>query len=208
MKIIFLFCYIGFAFPPNTLFGSDLDSTKTGMSFGVTGGVSQHNSLSADVYVISVIQIFSNSIEGNYGYTYFKNKTSYSGVKDLYFNSHGLFIEGNYYLSKSFFIGTRFVVNFNFVDAKSQNNFKKYSNLDSPTYFSGLAGYGQIGYLHQIGEIFCIKLQGQFGLHAYKITEDWLLIDNSSSELRDAQNGIENHSDFLYNISIGLTVQL
>jgi len=59
-----------------------------------------------------------------------------------------------------------------------------------------------------MGDTFGIKLQGQIGLHNYKIAQGYLLIDNSSSDLRNVQHGIERHAELLYNLSIGLTFRL
>jgi len=84
----------------------------------------------------------------------------------------------------------------------------KFTQIDSPTFFSGISGYGHLGYHLPIGQHIGIKLQGQIGLHNYKIAQGWLLIDNSSSDVRSAQFGIERHARFLYNLSIGLVFKL
>lgn len=208
MKNRFLLCFIGLTITSITVFGSDKDSTKIRMALGATGGLSQYSSLSGDIYGGVIIPFNLNKAEINFGYTYLKNGTDYSGVKDLEFNSHGLFIEGNYYLIKGLYGGLKFAINFNWVDNESQKKFDIYPDTDSPTFFSGIAGYGHIGYYQPIGENFGIKLQGQIGFHNYKISEGWLLIDNSSNDLRDAQHGIESHAELLYNLSLGLTFRL
>jgi hypothetical protein len=208
MKIKLLICITGLIFFSNSLSASDTDSTKMRISLGATGGISQINSLSGDIYGGLIIPINTNKLETNFGYLFFKNNTDYSGVKDLQFRSHGLFMEGNYYFTKGFYGGARFAINFNWVDKESQEKFEIYPDTDSPTFFSGIAGYGHLGYHLSIGEKFGIKLQGQIGLHNYKIAEGWLLIDNSSSDVRNAQFGIERHAELLYNLSIGLTFKL
>ncbi len=208
MKIKLLICITGIIFFSNSLSASDADSTKMRMALGVNGGISQNNSLSGDIYGGVVIPINKNRLETNFGYSFFKNITDYGGVKELQFSSHGLFLEGNYYFTEGFYGGARFAINFNWVDKESQEKFEIYPDTDSPTFFSGIAGYGHLGYHLSIGEKFGIKLQGQIGLHNYKIAEGWLLIDNSSSDVRNAQFGIERHAELLYNLSIGLTFKL
>jgi hypothetical protein len=208
MKNRFLLCLVGLIISSITLFASDNGNTNRRINLGVTGGLSQCSSLSGDVYGGVILPFNPNKTEINFGYTYFKNSTDYSGVKDLEFNSHGLFIEGNYYLIKGLYGGLKFAINFNWVDNQSQKKFEAYPDIDSPTFFPGIAGYGHVGYYLPMGDTFGIKLQGQIGLHNYKIAQGCLLIDNSSSDLRNVQHGIERHAELLYNLSIGLTFRL
>ncbi len=208
MKFKLLICITGLIFISSSLSASNTDSVKVKIILGLNGGISQSNSLSGDIYGGAIIPINTNKLETNFGYSFFKNNTDYSGVKELHFSSHGLFIEGNYYFTEGFYGGARFSVNFNWVDKESQEKFEIYPDIDSPTFFSGIAGYGHLGYHLSIGENIGIKLQGQIGLHNYKISEGWLLIDNSSSDVRNAQFGIERHAELLYNLSIGLTFKL
>ena len=195
---ILIICLLGAIFLANNSFGSDK------FSIGATGGLSQNNSLSGDLYISYKLK----KLEVNSGYSVFGNKASYRGVNDLQFISHGMFAQGNYYLIGGLYGGLRFAFNLNWVDKGSQKLFDNYQNIDSPTFFSGNAVYGQIGYYQQLGKIIGIKLQTQIGVHSYKIAQGWLLTNNSGSAVTDAQFGIERHSDFLYNLSLGLVFKL
>lgn len=207
MKIKQLICITGLIFFTSSLSASNSNDAKMRISFGAAGGISQHSSLSGDIYGGLVVPVNRNKLETNFGYSFFKNNTDYSGVKDLLFSSHGLFIEGNYYFTEGFYGGARFAINFNWVDKESQEKFKNYPDTDSPTFFPGTAGFAHLGYHLPISKKIGIKLQGQIGLHNYKITEGWLLID-TSDDARNAQYGIERHAELLYNLSIGLTFKL
>jgi len=188
-------------------FAANADSTSSKISIGLTGGLSQNWSNSIDIYGGSVITIRSKKLEVNCGYTHFKNITDYQSVSELEFSSHGVFAESNIYFTEGFFAGLRYAVNFNWVDKLSQEKFEAIPETDAPTFFSGTAGYGQLGYHQQLGRI-GIKVQGQIGIHNYKIAEGWLLIDSSSSDVINSQLGIERHSQLLYNLSVGLTFKL
>lgn len=196
---------IGFT---NAAFGFGNDSTKVRVLIGAAGGLSQHRSFSGDVYGGVILPLKSKKVNANIGYTYFQNSTSYSQVNDLKFSSHGLFLEGNFYLMKGFYAGLKLSVNLNLVDKTSQQKFDIYPDTDSPTFFGGTAGYLNLGYHKSIVDKIGIKLQGQIGLHNYKISENWLLIDNTDDDFRDEEFGIESHAEFLYNFSIGFTYQL
>jgi len=128
MKIKLLICITGLTFLSNSLSASDTDNTKMRLILGVTGGISQNNSLSGDIYGGATILINTNKLETNFGYSFFKNNTDYSGVKGLHFSSYGLFMEGNYYFTEGFYGGARFAINFNWVDKKSQEKFEVYPN--------------------------------------------------------------------------------
>ena len=179
---------------------TERDAREKRFSVGVTGGIAQSNSFSGDLY--GALRFKKNDL--NFGYLNFGNKTSYKGVSDLQFKSHGLFVEGNHYLIGGLYTGLRFSVNFNWINKESHKLFDNNPNLDSPTFFSGIAGYGQIGYCHPIGNTFSIKIQTQIGLHNYKISQGWFLIDNSNDDFRNERLGIERHAEILYNLSIGL----
>lgn len=203
--MLFLF---GLIYCVNNSFCAEPDSIKTTFSVGITGGLSQNNSFFGDVYGGVKLVPISKNIDVNVGYSVFSNKTSYRGVDNLLFTSHGLFVEGNYFLIGGLYGGLRFSVNFNWIDPDSQKQFEYYPNIDSPTFFSGIAGYGQVGYYHPIKKFIGIKLQLQIGLHNYKISEGWLLYDNSSSDIRNMQFGIERHAEFLYNLGVGFVFKL
>ena len=200
--VTFLIGLIMFSLPA---FGSNQDSTKISFSLGISGGLAQYNSFSGDLYGGVTIPFQDKKAEINLGYLYFVSNTDYEDIQDLEFSSHGLFLEGNYYLKKGFYTGLRFAVNFNWVDKESQKKFDNIPDIDSPTFFSGIAGYGQLGLCLPIGNKLGIKLQGQIGIHNYQIAQGWLLIDNSNSDLRKAEIGIYRHAALLYNLSVGLT---
>ena len=71
--------------------------------------------------------------EANAGNTTFVNETSYQGIQDLKFNSHGIFLEGNYFMIKGLYCGLRLAFNLNHVTKDSQAKFDVYTNIDSPT---------------------------------------------------------------------------
>jgi len=193
-----------------TLLVTDVIASDSGKFFavGATGGISQKSYFSGDLYGGIILPVGKTSFEANVGYTTFANETSYQGVQELKFNSHGIFLEGNYYMIKGLYCGLRLALNFNNVTKDSQAKFKNYSDLDSPTTFFGKAVYGQIGYYQSLGERFGLRIQGQLGFHDYKISQGWIISSDSSSSLRDEQYGIERHGDFLHNISIGLILNL
>jgi len=201
-------CTLGLIMISTALSASVTDSTRSNMTLGITAGLAQNTSFSADVFVESILPIHSHIIGVRFGYLHFKNTTEYSGVKDLEFSSHGLFTEGNYYFTDVFYGGLRFALNFNWVAGESQKKFDDVPDIDSPTFFTGIAGYMHLGYHQPIGKNIGIKFQAQIGLHNYKIAQGWLLIDNSSDEIRNAQLGIEEHAAFLYNLSVGFTYKL
>jgi hypothetical protein len=198
-------CILGLIMISTALSASVTDSTKNNVTLGISAGLAQNTSFSADVFVESILPIHSHNFGMSFGYLHFKNTTDYSGVKDLEFSSHGLFTEGNYYFSDAFYGGLRFALNFNWVVGESQKKFDDVPDIDSPTFFTGIAGYMHLGYHQPIGKNIGIKLQGQIGLHNYKIAQGWLLVDNSSDDIRNAQFGIEKHAAFLYNLNVGFT---
>jgi hypothetical protein len=208
MKNTLLICLLGLTMFSNSSFGSDSERTSRRGALGVTGGLSQHGSFSGDIYGGANVPINKINIEVNGGYSYFKNSTDYQGVKDLQFDSHGLFVEGNYFIDRGLYCGIRFALNFNWVDKVSQEKFDNFPDVDSPTFFSGIAGYGHLGYYQLIGKNIGLKLQGQIGLHNYKISEGWLLVNNSDDDIRNEQFGIERHAEVLYSLSVGLVFRL
>ena len=179
---------------------AERDARGKRFSIGVTGGIAQNNSFSGDLY--GALRFKKNDL--NFGYLHFGNKTSYRGVSDLHFKSHGLFVEGNHYLIGGLYGGLRFAINFNWVNKESQKLFENKPNINSPTFFSGIAGYGQIGYCQPIGGTFSIKFQTQIGLHNYRISQGWFLIDTSNDDFNNERLGVERHAELLYNLSIGL----
>ncbi len=203
-----LFFLTGLLILANASFASATDKQNVRIILGFTGGVSQQNSLSGDIYGGIIMPVDKSKIELNCGYSFFKNNTNYSRIEDLEFSSHGLFMEGNYYIIDKLYGGLRFAVNFNWINKESQQKFNKYPDIDSPTFFSGLAGYAHLGYHQPITKKIGVKLQGQMGIHNYKIAEGSVLIDNSSSDIINLQFGIERHTELLYNVSISLTFKI
>ena len=168
---------------------------------GLSRGLSQNNSICGDLYFGAALPFEQHNIEAYLGYSFFANETEYRGVRGLEFKSYGLFVEGNYFITEGLYGGMRFALNFNRVAESSQAKFDDYSDIVSPGSFTGTAGYGQIGYLQPIGYRFSLKVQGQVGIHSYKIKEGAILF-NLSSYRRDAPT--ERHTNFLYNLSLGL----
>ena len=206
MKKIILFCLVGLMFFNNKSFCSDKDK----FSIGLTGGMSQNKSFSGDLYLGTTLSLYSEklkNLEVNTGYSFFSNKTSYRGINNLQFKSHGLFTEGNYYFTEGLYGGLRFAINFNWIDKESQKLFDNQPDIDSPTFFIGTAAYGHIGYYKPMGKNVGIKMQAQIGLHSHKVTQGWQ-IGTSDNPIREAQRGIENHIEFLYNLSIGIVFKL
>ncbi|MCL2683361.1 MAG: hypothetical protein FWE63_07785 [Bacteroidales bacterium] len=210
-----IICLLAVMFFAEQSFCAESDSTRTEKNsekakfiIGATGGLSQNNFLSGDLYCGVSIPLKSDQLEINFGYSTFSNKATYRGVKNLQFKSHGLFIEGNYVLSSGLYFGLRVAFNLNWVDENSQKLFDNYT-FKSPTFFSGKAFYGQIGYYYPIGTSIGIKGQFQIGLHNYKIAEGrYWQFGNSNDPIRDAQLGVEWRIGFLYNLSVGFILKL
>lgn len=192
------------------IYGSNQDSTEYKYSLGMSGGLAQHNTFSSDFYGGVSIPINSTYVEINFGYLYFESNTDYAEIQDLEFNSHGLFLEGNYYLIKGFYTGLRFAVNFNWVDKESQKKFDNLPNIDSPDFFLGRSLFGHVGYRFSLGNRFFLKFQGQIGLHNYKIAEGnfWQIGSDSNRPNQEIEEGIETKLHLLHNISLRLTYNL
>jgi hypothetical protein len=207
---ILIISLFGLTLFANKSFCTEKETTENKFFVGVTSGLSQNNSLSGDLYGGINIPLKKMKLDVNFGYSVFKNKTSYSGVNNLQFISHGLFIEGNYYLIEGLYTGLRIAVNYNWINDNSQKLFDNYPDIESPKGFSGTASFLNIGYNQPIGNNVCLKLQAQIGIHNHRVAEGWYwsLSDNSSNDFRAAQFGVERHYEFLYNISIGLVFKL
>jgi hypothetical protein len=150
-------------------YSSDTDSIPSKFQIGLKGGISQNNTFSGDVSFGFVFKLNKKRTEVNAGYTYFNNTTDFDQVEDLLYFSHGLFGEINFFLISNFYAGARLSVNMNFVDEESQNKYSRNSDRDPPTYFTGMSACGQLGYSQPIGKSFCIRLQGQIGVHNYRM---------------------------------------
>ena len=178
--------------------------------FGVTGGITQNSCLSGDIYGGYRFKNNSMLYETNFGYTFFKNSTRFDGFDNLFYASHGVFGEFNYLLTPRLFTGARASINMNFVDGKSQDNYELQSTKDAPTYFTGMAVFGQIGY-----NIFCCKsidlrLKAQLGFQKYIIGTGAIYISNDISpipaEYRDTY-ARESQLKLLGNLSIGIIIK-
>ena len=188
---------------------SGLDSLQYKFHFGLSGGLSQNNSLSGDIYGGMVIPLNSYIIETNFGYTYFKNTTDFDNVKDLLYYSHGIFGEANYFLTSHFYGGVRVSLNMNFVDKASQKKYDEASTRNPPTYFTGIAGFGQLGYNLPIGRKINLRLQGQVGVQNFHIATGALYFSNSNPPFNISDRYTEEkQSKLLYNLSVGLIVKL
>ena len=209
MKYRLVICIAGFLLSAITLFGASSDSTNNRFILGFTGGFSQNSSLSGDVYGGVIKPLNNGNVEANFGYTYFNNKTSYRGVDDIYFNSHGIFVEGNYYFTQGLYGGVKFALNFNWVDEESQEKFNNVSFLDSPEFFIGQILNFQSGYLLKLNDNFFLRLQGQIGLHSFEIAEGeyWQLGGTDSPIMRERFK-VQDKLQLMYNLSLGLTFRI
>ena len=186
---------------------SDMDSLQVKFQIGLTGGFSQNNSMAGDIYLGFVSPKISKKLEFNIGYNYFKNTTNFDNVKDLLYYSHGVFGEANCFLTSNIYTGARLSVNMNFVDKASQDIYVLFSTRNPPTYFSGLSGFGQIGYNQALGKVINLRLQGQIGLHNYRIATGALYFSNMDSPTTDSYTE-EKQTKFLYDLSLGLNIKL
>lgn len=186
---------------------SGSDSLQIRFHFGANGGINQNNSSCGDVFGGLIIPYNSKRIEANLGYTYFKNTTNFDKVKDLLYRSHGVFGEANYFFDKNIYAGVRFSLNMNFVDKESQNKYDLVSNRNPPTYFTGIAEFGQLGYNQPIGQRVNLRLQGQIGLQNYRIATGALYFSNMDLPTTDRYTE-EKQLKLLCNLTLGLIVKL
>ncbi len=211
MNKLRIFVIIGMFVITIKAYCSDSDSLQSKFHFGLTGGFSQSSSLSGDFFGGLIFPLNSNRIESNIGYSYFKNKTDFDNVIDLWYYSHGVFGEANFFLISNVYAGARLSVNMNFVDKESQNMYDKISPKDPPTYFTGIAGFGQLGFIQPVGKRINFRLQGQIGIQNYRIATGALYFSNSNSPIPDNMKdkyAEEKQSKFLYNLSLGLIIKL
>ncbi len=183
-------------------YSQKIDSLNNNFHLGFLGGINQINSFNFDAFGGTKINILSTSVEANFGYSYFQNLTNYNVVNDILYYSHGLYAEGNYFLNSIFYAGIRLNLNVNRVDKDSQTRFDAINGINSPTFFTGIATFAQLGIYHSLTPKISFRMQGQIGIHNFKIAQDAIYFSNSSD--RDAQFGIESRSEFLYNLTTGL----
>jgi hypothetical protein len=203
---------IAIAFILHSQFGNCLETSiaPNKIIFGVTGGVSQNSLLTGDIYggyrFVNNLKLF----ETNLGYTFFQNSTKFDGFDNIFYSSHGVFGEFNYYLSPGLFTGVRGSINMNFVDGRSQDNYELQSTKDAPTYFTGMALFGQIGYNVLCLRNFDFRLKAQLGLQNYLIGTGAIYISNDTSpvpaESRD-KYARELQLKLLGNLSIGMIIK-
>jgi len=186
---------------------SDSDSLQNKFHLGLDGGFSQNYSMAGDIYLGFVSPKISKKLEFNLGYSYFKNTTDFDNVKDLLYYSHGIFGEANYFLTSNIYAGARLSVTMNFVDKASQDIYVLFSTRNPPTYFTGLAGFGQIGYNQALGKVINLRLQSQIGLQNYRIATGALYFSNMDSPTTDSYTE-EKQTKFLYDLSLGLIIKL
>lgn len=183
------------------------DSLQIKIHLGLNGGISRNNSLSGDIFGGLTIPYNLQKIEANLGYTYFENTTDFDNVQDLLYFSHGVFAEANYFLNKNIYAGARISLNMNFVDKESQNKYDLLSIRNPPTYFTGIAAFGQIGYNQPIVKKVNLRLQGQIGLQNYRIANGALYFSNTDLITTDRYTE-ELQAKLIYNLTIGFIVQL
>jgi hypothetical protein len=186
---------------------AEADSLGYKYVLGFAGGISQYNNFSADIYFGFPISMKNGQMDLNIGYTHFKNQTNFDGVKDLLFSSHGIYVDANFLLSAQFYTGFRFAVNGNWVDKASQEEYDQSSSRKPPTYFSGLAWLGYLGFNQALGSHLSLRLQTQLGLQNYKIANGSLLFSNSNTPTT-ASYTEEKRIKFLYNLSLGVHVRI
>jgi hypothetical protein len=174
---------------------------------GFAGGISQQNSFSADVYVGFPFASKTGLMELNAGYTHFRNQTNFDGVKDLAFSSHGIYVEWNYFFRPKLYTGIRLAVNGNWVDEASQDKYDQVSTRKPPTYFSGTAGLGHLGFNQTLGSNVCIRLQTQLGIQNFRIANGSLLFSNTDTPTSIGYTE-EKRIRLLYNLSLGLVVRI
>ena len=205
MKNIILFSIIGLLFIIRNGTCSDPEINSQRFHIGLNGGCAQKNTFAGDVYFGIISFEPDMQIELNIGYTYFRNSTHFYDISGLFFNSHGLFAEGNYYFTPVIYAGINMAVNYNHIDLKSQSMFDGNSNVYSPTLFTGECLLGQIGINFPVGEVSRFKIQAQVGFHDYKIAEKWIFFGSTDSDFFVGDDPlIEDHLQLFYKISIGI----
>ncbi len=207
-KTLLLIWIFALSFLTLSVKASDKDSTKSQYSFGITSGYAQNGTLSGNAYFGLSFPYRDQSFDLNFGYQYFESLTEYGGVQDLVFHSHGLFSEGNFYVSPNLYLGLRLALDFNLVEQTSRNRFAPLIEIDSPELFTGFSLFTQLGYRIPVTEHLGIKLEGQIGLHNYWISEGWIIIPSSDSQVRNARFGTYRRFGFLYNLNLGLHYRL
>jgi hypothetical protein len=187
------------------------DSSPKLFLVGLTGGISQNNSFSGDIYGGYIFPVNSTKGEAIFGYTYFDNTTNFDNVKDLVYSSHGVFGELNYFLTSKIYAGARFSINMNFVDKESQNKYEQVSIKDPPVYFTGKAILGQVGYNQPLSRNASIRLQGQLGVHNYQMETGIVYFSNDRSPVPDQfkdKYAKELQLKILTNLSLGFIIRL
>jgi hypothetical protein len=203
-------CFLGLTFISFTLIGSNNRNEKTKIALGLTGGLSQYNTLSGEIYCGGIIPINSNNFEINIGYNQFNGKTNYKKISPLGYNAHGAFVEGNIILPSNIYLGLKLNYNLNWIDDNSQKIFDKTINVESPEFFAGKSGFSHVGYRLPLSNKFLMKFQGQIGFHNFKIAEGsyWQIGSGSNHPSQEAKAGIETKLHLLYNLNVGLNYKL
>ncbi len=214
MKFKILLIAISLLITNNISYAAQSDSTQIHFALGISGGIVNkafggsnqlfisERSISGEAYGSMFINNNHHKIECSAGYHFFRGQPDFFYEDDFYFNSHNLFIQGNYYLTPDVFVGLRQSWNLNTVDYVSQKGSSEDYGISSET-FAGVAGFLVLGYHKNITPSLSLKVQGQIGFHTYTIgdginisfPEDFIMIGHSTINI-------------LYGINVGLVFRI
>lgn len=178
---------------------------------GFNSGFAQQETYMGDIFGGYSMLLGSNVVEANVGYATFKRSTRFDGVDNLWYTSHGLFCEFNYYYTSGLFVGARLMLNYNFVNEASQQWYKDNNTKDPPVLFPGIAPFGQLGYNWMLHKSIALRIKGKVGLHNYQIQTGSLYFSNDTSpipaEFSD-RYAKEMQLKWLYDIGVGMVVYI
>jgi hypothetical protein len=193
MRILFI--TTGFLFITLNLSAIKIDSLYVGFN----GGINNRSIFYADGYLGHTFAKWKMKPELRIGMVYQSFRTGFNKAEKLDFSSPGFFIDLNIHPIKFTYLGIRWEgVNFNWIDTGDRDMYKKLNGIEAPGLFSGTSFYGQGGFKIPVNSRFKIILSGRAGVHSYKMS--------SGSTTNDLI--IENHTDFVYNITGGLEINL
>ncbi|MFT5618729.1 MAG: hypothetical protein ACI85I_001964 [Arenicella sp.] len=102
-------------------------------------------------------------------------------MKGLKYQSHGLIVEINQFVSSSFYIGVQGNFTLNLFDDESKQLYQLMQQKESPSFFSGVDLLAQGGYELKLTNTFSTRLQVAGGLQILAIS-DKSSVTNSESE--------------------------
>ena len=196
--LLVAFAIEGAASPP--------DSLQAPLRVSFLGGVGAQGRPGGDLYLSRRIGLGSRAIEAGAGYHYYASEAAYYGVSGLTYHAHGLFGEANIFFTRLFYAGVRAALDLNWVEDRSQELFESLDRK-APTFFTGQAVFGQVGLVQPIIPRVNVRVQGQFGLHFYKVAQGALYFDNSDRATME-RLGVERGEDVVYRLSLGLAFAL